>query len=140
MSDIQPQCRCEICHAWTANMGWKVCDRCREIEEGSPPAIGDMLRAVGEMREKHLDLVWYARSNPLSRPGDENSRHTAEGWRRHFLEATYPQEVANLSELEVGADFHYGFHSGVLAGLRFVAAALTEGVEAAKAKFPDLNT
>jgi len=129
MSDIQPKCRCEFCGAWTVNVGWKICDRCREIEEGSP-AIGDMLRALSEMREKYLDLVWYARSSPRDRDAAR---------RRAAVKTVYPQEVAELSN-PVSGDFHYGFHSGVLAGLRFVAAAMTEGVEAAKAKFADLNT
>jgi hypothetical protein len=104
-------------------MGWKICDRCREIEEGSP-AIGDMLRALGEMRQKHHDLVRYA------------TKYRGQPWGK-AIEKQYPVEIGNLGN---GDNFDHGFHSGVLAGLRFVAAAMTEGVEAAKAKFPELDT
>ena len=56
-----------------------------------------------------------------------------------LVEEHHPDDVDSLKCCDCG-DFSHGFNSGVLAGLRWVLTAQTEGFEEADNCFPELDT
>ena len=102
----------------------------------------EAIELIIQLSEKYRSLVWYARSNPD--PADEQWADTPneiflEAFKQQkIVEDTYPQETADLAT-ESG-DFHHGFNSGVLAGLRYALEVLTGDIETANEEFPFLDT
>lgn len=97
---------------------------------------------VVKMMDKYCSLVWLARSNP-----DPSDEHWAETPNEIFLEAfkqqkivenKYPKEVDELSS-DAG-DYHHGFNSGMLAGLRYALEMLDGDAEFAQDSFPNVDS
>jgi hypothetical protein len=106
------------------------------------PTKAQRLDEVCEMMEKYCSLVWLARSSP-----DPNSDQWADTPNEIFLKAfeqqevvrsKYPIDVKELSSDD--SDFHHGFNSGMLAGLRYAVEMMTGDVKFASENFPDLDT
>lgn len=106
------------------------------------PTKAQRIEMIQGMESKYFDLVWYARSNP-----DPNDEQWADTPNEIFLEAfkqqkrveaTYPKETEELAS-ESG-DFHHGFNSGVLVGLRYALEMMTGSVDTAQDEFPFLDT
>ena len=106
------------------------------------PTKAQRLDEIHEMMEKYCSLVWLARSSP-----DPNSEHWADTPNEIFLEAfkqqeivksKYPKDIDDLSSED--GDFHHGFNSGMLAGLRYAVEMLTGDAEFARDNFPELDT
>lgn len=87
---------------------------------------------VSTLEQKYFNLVWYARVNP------ENYELEAVKDKMAYIENIYPTEVLDLSGAE--SQWHHGFNSGTLAGLRFILDISDGGSEYAKEEFPSLNT
>jgi hypothetical protein len=87
---------------------------------------------IQKLHEKFDSLVWYARSNPKN----DHIKGVLENRKR--IEESYPTEVLDLGGVE--GQWHHGFNSGCLAGLRFVLDLSDNGVEYAKEEFPSLDT
>jgi len=86
-------------------------------------------------------LVWYARKHPNDHPSWDELRPDTKKLcldAKAHIEEMFPNEVDKLRG-ESG-DFYHGFNSGVLAALRFIYTAATEGEEAAKNAWPELDT
>jgi hypothetical protein len=106
------------------------------------PTKAQRLDEVCEMMEKYCSLVWLARSSPD--PNDEQWSDTPnEIFLKAFenqkiVQSKYTKEVNELSSED--GDFHHGFNSGMLAGLRYAVEMLTGDVEFARENFPELDT
>ena len=87
---------------------------------------------IQKLQERYSDLVWYCRVSA------ENEKIKGVRDNKARIEKMYPNEVTQLHS--ENSDWHHGFNSGVLAGLRFVLDVSDGGVDYAKENFPDLNT
>ena len=86
-------------------------------------------------------LVWFARKHPNDHPfWDKQRADIKQGAlnAKAQIEEMLPNEVDKLRG--ENGDFYHGFNSGVLAALRFVYTAATEGEEAARNAWPELDT
>ena len=129
----------------------------RDSGNVTPKSLADALQEMEVMLGKYVDLVWLARK-PL--PGDPAYEAMANRFgldalksideKREQLRDLYPEECALLTGNGTG-DWQHGFHSGVVASLRwFQQAMLTPhlvdddlcwgGIESAYDSFPDLTT
>lgn len=112
-------------------------------EEWAPAmAFEEALPFVQKKLGKHLDLVWYARSTPMDDPewfkSPDSIRKGA--WEYQMkVEERYPEEVAELACQEHG-NWHHGFNSGVVAGIRYLFDLLDMGQEHADGAFPCLDS
>ena len=96
--------------------------------------------AFAKQREAE-QLVWYARKHPNDHPSwDELRPDIKQGalGAKALIEEMFPKEVDKLRG--ENGDFYHGFNSGALAALRFVYTAATEGEEAARSAWPELDT
>jgi hypothetical protein len=82
--------------------------------------------------DKYVDLLWYARSKP------ENINIKGVKENKARIEKAYPDEVKELKG--DGSDWQHGFHSGMVAGLRYVLTLKEEGKEQAEEEFPFLDS
>lgn len=89
--------------------------------------------AIQEMENKYYTLVWYARKRPedYAIPGVLREVEIAK--------FKYPDETEALASSDTG-DWQHGFHSGMLAALRFVLTAQELGMETAQEWFPELDS
>ena len=87
---------------------------------------------IQKLHEKFDSLVWYARSSP------KNDHIPGVLENRKRIEESYPTEALDLGGAE--GQWHHGFNSGCLAGLRFVLDMSDGGAEYAKEEFPSLDT
>lgn len=92
-----------------------------------------LLENIQQKEDKYFDLVWYARSNPKH----INIKGVKENIER--IENLYPEEVEELQS-ENYADWQHGFHSGMLAGMRYILTMDDMGKEQADDEFPMLDT
>ena len=117
----------------------------------------DVLQAIEEMEDKYSQLVWYARKAPAS--DEEYWGRVPKEIREGALNAAaqvaehFPDEIDLLKNPSTG-DWQHGFHSGMLAALRFCLTATYEemiefdgeppmmmgGLEDATELFPELDT
>lgn len=125
----------------------------------TPKSLADALQEVEVMLGKYENLVWLARK-PL--PGDPAYEAMADSFgldalksideKREQLRVLYPEECALLTGNDTG-DWQHGFHSGVVAALRWFQQAMListpidddndccwGGIESAYDSFPDLTT
>ena len=76
---------------------------------------------LSELEKKYFNLVWYARS-------DRNNLLDSELYEALSsivkIETLYKDEVCNLSGDE--SDWHHGFNSGMLAGVRLVLGMMNK--------------
>ena len=92
----------------------------------------EIIEEIVKKSEKYCSLVWFARSRPenIDIPGVRESKV------RILKES--PTEVAELSSED--GQWHHGFNSGMLAGMRYVLSLYEDGVEMAEEEFPFLDT
>ena len=108
--------------------------------EGGVVEINTLL---SDMYSKYFDLVWYARRPPLTnrqywdKKSIISSSKAVKAVER--IKELYPVETANLSDIYEG-DYFHGFNSGMLAAIRYLETAETDGIEVAENDFPDLDT
>lgn len=91
-----------------------------------------LLENIIEKHDKYGDLLWYARS----KPENINIKGVKENIER--IEKLYPNEVKELQS-ERG-DWQHGFHSGMVAGLRYILTMDDLGKEEADDEFPMLDS
>ena len=118
----------------------------------------EFLDAIAEFQSKYGNLVWFARSHPITDkeywdkvPHEirESAFNAQARVKEHF-----PVEVEQLSNPD-GGDWTHGFNSGCLAAFRFVLTALDNewhqdpdtnelwcegGLETALEEFPAIDT
>jgi len=92
----------------------------------------ELFENIQQKEDKYFDLVWYARS----KPEHINIKGVKENIER--IETLYPNEVKELQS-ERG-DWQHGFHSGMLAGMRYILTMNDMGKEQADDEFPMLDT
>ena len=92
----------------------------------------EIFEQVSKKEEKYFGLVWYAHSKPenIDIPG------VRESIAKVLKES--PKEAEDLSSED--GQWHHGFNSGMLAGMRYVLALYEDGVEMAEEEFPFLDT
>lgn len=93
------------------------------------------LRAIiWEKEEKYFQLVSLARKS-------KEDRATVEGLEAFCqrTESLYPEEVEKLCCPDEG-DWQHGFHSGMLAALRYISTLDSDGYQQAEVEFPMLDT
>ena len=114
--------------------------------------------ALHEFQEKYHDLVWYARSNPITDTEYWNKvpQEIREGAfsAQSRIEDDFPHEVYELNHSS-DSDWKHGFNSGCLSTIRFVLTSMSDamhedpetkemfcisGVETALYTFPELDT
>jgi hypothetical protein len=88
---------------------------------------------ISRMEHKYFQLVWLARKTAADQEDPYLANIIDE-----VLEG-YPEECESLADPFTG-DWQHGFHSGMLAALRFVMTAREEGLPVAQDFFPDLDT
>ena len=88
---------------------------------------------VVEKLKKYEDLIWYARSGPEN----ESIKGVKESKKR--IEDLYPEEVQKLQSEEYG-NWQHGFHSGMVAALRYILTMDKSGLEQANEWFPELDS
>ena len=111
-------------------------------EDFEPETLSDALR---HRLDKYAALVWYARKpNPANKEAwakfstnDEIKQGALNEMAR--VEEMFPEEVTSLKRPPAG-DWQHGFNSGVLAALRLVMTAASEGPETAEEFWPELDT
>jgi hypothetical protein len=91
-----------------------------------------VIKAIQKMEKKYWDLVWLARKRPEDYLRQDILRSIKQ------VEFLYEDEVKELGGED--GDWQHGFHSGVLAGLRYVLAISDFGIEQAEEEFPFLDT
>lgn len=87
---------------------------------------------VSKKENKYYELVWYARA-------DRKSRNKVVREKIASIKKAYPHETDQLADPEM-SDWQHGFHSGLLAGLRYVLTLNHTGRELADEEFPDLDS
>ena len=92
----------------------------------------ELLETIVQQQNKYVDLLWYARSNPK----DIDIKGVKENKER--IEASYPNEVKELQS--ENGDWQHGFHSGMVAALRYILTMDDMGKEAADEEFPMLDS
>jgi hypothetical protein len=92
----------------------------------------ELLENLQQTHDKYVDLLWYARSGP------ENETIKGVKENKERIEALYPYEVKELHS--ENSDWQHGFHSGMVAGLRYISTMDELGVEQAKEEFPELDS
>jgi len=110
---------------------WCGCEEKCMFEDGIE--IDDrVIKAIQKMEKKYWDLVWLARKRPEDYLRQDILRSIKQ------VEFLYEDEVRELGGED--GDWQHGFHSGVLAGLRYVLAISDFGIEQAEEEFPFLDT
>ena len=91
-----------------------------------------LLETIVQKQDKYVDLMWYARSNPkdISIEGVKENKER--------IEKLYPNEVKELQS--ENGDWQHGFHSGMVAALRYILTMDDIGKEAADEEFPMLDS
>jgi hypothetical protein len=92
----------------------------------------DLIKTAVELQDKYVDLLWYARTSP------EN--YNIKGVKQNIerIEKLYPKEVDALHSEE--GNWQHGFHSGMVAALRYIFTMDDLGKEQADDEFPMLDT
>ena len=91
-----------------------------------------LVENIIEKHDKYADLLWYARS----KPENESVKGVKENKER--IETLYPYESEQLKG-EHG-DWQHGFHSGMVAALRYILTMDEMGLEQADEEFPMLDS
>ena len=91
-----------------------------------------LVENIIEKHDKYVDLLWYARS----KPENESIKGVKENKER--IEKLYPTEVKELQS-ERG-DWSHGFHSGIVAALRYILTMDELGLDQADEEFPELDS
>lgn len=91
-----------------------------------------LVENIIEKHDKYVDLLWYARS----KPENESIKGVKENKER--IEKLYPNEVKEFQS-ERG-DWQHGFHSGMVAALRYILTMDESGLEQANEWFPELDS
>ena len=91
-----------------------------------------LLETIVQKQDKYVDLLWYARSNPkhIDIKGVKENKER--------IEALYPNEVKELQS--ENGDWQHGFHSGMVAALRYILTMDDMGKETADEEFPMLDS
>ncbi|MBM3590959.1 MAG: hypothetical protein FJX30_06305 [Alphaproteobacteria bacterium] len=85
-----------------------------------------------QKEDKYGRLLWYARSTKEAEKIKGVKEH------KEDIEKLYPNEVKKLQS-ERG-DWQHGFHSGMVAALRYVLTMNEMGLEQADEEFPMLDS
>ena len=92
----------------------------------------ELLGNILKKENKYVDLLWYARSGP------ENDSIKGVKENKERIEKLYPNEVKKLQSEQ--SDWQHGFHSGMVAALRYVITMNDLGIEHANDLFPELDS
>ena len=104
----------------------------------------EIIEEIVKKNDKYCSLVWFARTDPknFGIPGEASKEASyADAGVLDAFEGVidkYPKDVSDLSS--EGSDWHHGFNSGMLAGMRYVLSLYEDGVEMAEEEFPFLDT
>lgn len=92
----------------------------------------ELIENILNKEDKYSRLLWYARS----RPEDEKIK----GVKKHKeeIEVLYPEETEALSGKH--GNWQHGFHSGMVAALRYILTLDEDGQEQADEEFPMLDS
>lgn len=92
----------------------------------------DLIENASKLETKYSDLLWYARTRPES--------YNIKGVPEHIerIETEYPNEVEELRG--ENGNWQHGFHSGMVAALRYVLTLDEIGLEQAQEEFPMLDS
>ena len=91
-----------------------------------------LVENILQKQDKYVDLLWYARSGP------ENESIKGVKENKERIEELYPNEVKELQS--ENGDWSHGFHSGIVAALRYVLTMDDLGLEQADEEFPMLDS
>jgi hypothetical protein len=91
-----------------------------------------LIEEVAKKQNKYSDLVWYARSS------SEHDNIPGVKENRKRIEESYADEVNALHEDD--SNWQHGFHSGMVAALRYVLTIDELGLEQADEWFPELDS
>ena len=91
-----------------------------------------LLENIIKKHDKYVDLLWYARSGP------ENESIKGVKENKERIEKLYPNEVKELQNAR--GDWQHGFHSGMVAALRYILTMDESGLEQANEWFPELDS
>ena len=93
----------------------------------------EIFENILKKEDKYARLLWYARSR--------KEHESIEGVKEHKkeIETLYPNEVERLKDAE-WADWQHGFHSGMVAALRYILTMDDLGKEQADIEFPMLDS
>jgi hypothetical protein len=92
----------------------------------------ELIENILNKEDKYSRLLWYARS----RPEDEKIK----GVKKHKeeIEVLYPEETEALAGKH--GNWQHGFHSGMVAALRYILTLDEDGQEQADEEFPMLDS
>ncbi len=91
-----------------------------------------LLETILQKQDKYARLLWYARS----KKDDESIKGVKE--HKKEIETLYPNEVKELQS--ENGEWQHGFHSGLVAGLRYITTMDEMGKEQADEEFPMLDS
>jgi hypothetical protein len=92
----------------------------------------ELLESISEKERKYSDLLWFARTRPENLSIEGVNEKLAE------IEKSYPFEVSELGS--DNSDWQHGFHSGMVAALRYILTLDDLGKEQADEEFPMLDS
>lgn len=92
----------------------------------------ELLESISKKEKKYSDLLWFARTSPENLSIEGVNEKLAE------IEKSYPFEVSQLGGEE--SDWQHGFHSGMVAALRYILTLDELGLEQAEEEFPMLDS
>jgi hypothetical protein len=92
----------------------------------------ELLQNILKKEDKYARLLWYARSMPEHESIKGVKEHKEE------IETLYPYESEQLKG-EHG-NWQHGFHSGMVAALRYILTMDEMGLEQADGEFPMLDS
>ena len=93
-----------------------------------------MKNNILSMEMKYSRLLWYARKS-------QEHIDTIPGVKEEAMdiEKEYPEETKRLNSKEYGL-WQHGFHSGMVAAMRYLLTLEEEGQEEADEQFPELDS
>jgi hypothetical protein len=92
----------------------------------------ELLQSISEKEKVYRSLLWYARTTPQSLSIEGVANKVAE------IEDLYPKEVSELGG--DNSEWQHGFHSGMVAALRYILTLDKLGKEQADEEFPMLDS
>jgi hypothetical protein len=101
----------------------------------------ELIDTIAAMQNKYTDLLWYARTNSENTiPAVNENGELIDIISQHIdrIETLYPIETEALAG-EHG-NWQHGFHSGIVAALRYVLTLDDLGKDQADEWFPELDS
>jgi len=92
----------------------------------------ELLQSISDKEKKYSELLWFARTS------HENLSIKGVNEKLAEIEKSYPFEVSELGG--DNSDWQHGFHSGMVAALRYIFTMDELGKEQADEEFPMLDS